>query len=128
MSDEIGIRLKRIRGKLKQVQRIKPVGFGWESHRYRLNPPLKEGLLTDFEQTHGVTLPTEFRRFVIEVGDGGAGPAYGLQSYKNWGQWRSRTGNQHRGLEMPDSARNGRLPAASTSNLRYLARTAAWNH
>jgi hypothetical protein len=89
MSDEIGIRLERIRGKLKQVQRIKPVGFGWESHRYRLNPPLKERLLTDFEQTHGVTLPTEFRRFVLEVGDGGAGPAYGLQTYRNWGQWRS---------------------------------------
>ena len=89
MSDEIEIRLKRIREKLKRVQRIKPVGFGWESHRYRLNPPLEECLLTDFEQNHGVTLPTEFRRFVLEVGDGGAGPAYGLQTYENWGQWRS---------------------------------------
>lgn len=101
MSDEIEIRLKRIREKLTRVQRIKPVGFGWEFHRYHLNPPLKERVLADFEHNHGVTLPTEFRRFVLEVGDGGAGPAYGLQTYEDWGQWRSQQKTNTVALECP---------------------------
>lgn len=99
--DVVDACLKRIRKKLKRVQRMKPVGFGWESHRYRLNRPLKEELLTEFERTQGVTLPTEFRRFVLEVGDGGAGPAYGLQPYKNWGQWRSQQETNTVALECP---------------------------
>lgn len=45
MSDDIDTRLKRIREKSKRVQRLKPDGFGWKSHRYRLNPPLEEDLL-----------------------------------------------------------------------------------
>lgn len=63
MSDDIDTRLKRIRDKLKRVRRLKPAGFGWKSHRYRLNPPLEEELLTALEQAHGVTLPAEFSRF-----------------------------------------------------------------
>ena len=99
--DDIDACLNRIREKLKEVQRLKPVGFGWESHRYRLDPPLEERILTEFERAHGVTLPAEFRRFVLELGDGGAGPAYGLQPYQNWGQWRSEQETNTAALECP---------------------------
>jgi hypothetical protein len=84
MPEEIEIRLGRIRKKLKQVQRLKPPGFGSESHQYRLRPPLEEGVVIGFERTHEVTLPREFRRFVLELGDGGAGPAYGLNPFRKW--------------------------------------------
>ncbi len=52
--------------------------FGSAAHRYRLNPPLAESEVTAFETRHDVTLPEDYRSFIREVGDGGAGPFYGI--------------------------------------------------
>jgi uncharacterized protein (TIGR02996 family) len=49
-----------------------------ELHRYALNEPLDEGQLAEIELQLGCTLPAQYRRFVCEVGDGGAGPEYGI--------------------------------------------------
>lgn len=37
--------------------------------------------LLDFESELGLVLPDDFRRFIVEVGNGGAGPAYGLGAF-----------------------------------------------
>jgi len=52
--------------------------FGSESHRYRLGPPLPEKRVAEFEREIGVELPADYRSFVTTVGNGGAGPGYGL--------------------------------------------------
>jgi SMI1 / KNR4 family (SUKH-1) len=52
--------------------------FGSQAHRFRIHPPLSEEAVREFEQAHRVTLPAEYRGFLIHVGNGGAGPAYGL--------------------------------------------------
>ncbi|MEP6757421.1 MAG: SMI1/KNR4 family protein [Chthonomonadales bacterium] len=67
--------------------------FGSEVHKYRLGPPLSEEELLAFEQKYQIRLPTEYRFFLKEAGDGGAnrpvpktrsrsnagaGPDYGL--------------------------------------------------
>lgn len=44
----------------------------------RLRPVLAERTVRAYERRHGVTLPDEYRHFVTMVGDGGAGPNYGL--------------------------------------------------
>ncbi|MCU7667362.1 SMI1/KNR4 family protein [Bacillus thuringiensis] len=44
----------------------------------RLNPVLTEEEIKDFEDTHKVTLPEEYREFLKFVGNGGPGPYYGL--------------------------------------------------
>ncbi len=49
-----------------------------KSHRYQLGCPLTEVKLQFYEQQHGVELPYEYRKFLMEVGHGGAGPIYGL--------------------------------------------------
>ncbi|MEV6217309.1 SMI1/KNR4 family protein [Nocardia sp. NPDC051833] len=53
-----------------------PLGAG--RHRYLLNRPLAESEVSAFEARHGVELPEDYRSFIVEVGDGGAGPFYGI--------------------------------------------------
>ena len=48
--------------------------FGANGHDYKLNPPLPVSVIEAFEQRHGVSLPEDYRRFITEIGNGGAGP------------------------------------------------------
>jgi hypothetical protein len=52
--------------------------FGSHSHRFVLRPPLPEAAATRFEEEHGVLLPEGYRAFLTRLGNGGAGPYYGL--------------------------------------------------
>ena len=55
-----------------------PTVFGAETHAFRAHPPLTEEAVREFEVRHRITLPMEYRGFLIHVGNGGAGPSYGL--------------------------------------------------
>lgn len=52
--------------------------FGADFHEYELNPPLTEADVAAFEQRYAIRLPADYRGFLIFVGNGGAGPHYGL--------------------------------------------------
>ena len=52
--------------------------FGSEQHRYSLGPTLSESELAAFESTNRIRLPNDYRQFVAMIGNGGAGPFYGL--------------------------------------------------
>jgi hypothetical protein len=52
--------------------------FGAAFHNYVLNPCLDEGVIRAVEGRYGFHLPEDYRRFLLEVGNGGAGPYYGL--------------------------------------------------
>lgn len=52
--------------------------FGAKVHQYKLRPVAIERDITELESKHGLRVPSEYREFVIEVGNGGAGPKYGL--------------------------------------------------
>lgn len=58
--------------------------FGALIHEYRLNPTLPEQALAAFEHEHRLTLPVEYRLFLAQVGNGGAGPYYGLVPLAAW--------------------------------------------
>jgi len=52
--------------------------FGANGHRYRLNAPIPERDISHFESSHHIRLPNDYRQFLTEVGNGGAGPFYGV--------------------------------------------------
>ncbi|MGJ7420396.1 SMI1/KNR4 family protein [Streptomyces cinereoruber] len=52
--------------------------FGARGHRWVLEQPLSHAELAELEAQMKVTLPEEFRAFLLLVGAGGAGPAHGM--------------------------------------------------
>lgn len=60
--------------------------FGSAEHRYRLGPTLSEDELAAFESANRIRLPEDYRRFLAEVGNGGAGPYYGLEPLGTFGR------------------------------------------
>lgn len=69
--------INRILSKLAEARRQGKKCFGSEGHHFKLRPPLPESAVRAFEQQHGILLPEDYRQFLIEAGDGGAGPYYG---------------------------------------------------
>jgi hypothetical protein len=76
----IGARVDRIAAKLQTVVRGHYEPFGAEGHQLVVIPPLTERQVANFERSHGVELPGEYRSFLTRVSNGGAGPAYGMFS------------------------------------------------
>jgi hypothetical protein len=72
------IALERIEAKLRQAVERDLRPFGAETRGLQRVPPLSPDALAAAEARLGVTLPEEYRGFVTRIGDGGAGPAYGL--------------------------------------------------
>ena len=78
MLDEMKTFVQRIQ-QLRQADRKLRV-FGAEKHRYHLQRTLSESELAEFERARGCRLPEDYRVFLQHVGNGDAGPYYGLNS------------------------------------------------
>ncbi len=77
--------LKRIQSKIEQLRQLDKnlTLFGSNRHKYNLNPKLSEDTLLNFEKTHNITLPEDYKEFLTKIGNGGVGPAYGLETFEN---------------------------------------------
>jgi hypothetical protein len=58
--------------------------FGVERHCFEMNLPIPASDLEEFESHHKVVLPPGYREFLLEIGNGGAGPYWGLLSLEFW--------------------------------------------
>jgi len=77
--------LNRIKTKLKELSLLDKGHslFGAQSHKYILNPPVSKEQITGFESKYAIKLPEEYVLFLTELGNGGAGPFYGLEPFEN---------------------------------------------
>lgn len=69
--------------------------FGAEHHKYQWNPPASLKEIEEFEQETGISLPDGYRNFLLQAGNGGAGPFYGLfslEQVKGWLSWQVEPG------------------------------------
>ncbi|MGN9787026.1 SMI1/KNR4 family protein [Nonomuraea sp. ZG12] len=66
--------------RLAEIERQDPEHrrFGASRHHYRLGRKLSERKVAKLEKQIGIQLPDTFRVFLTEVGNGGAGPSYGM--------------------------------------------------
>lgn len=78
-------KIELIQSKLQQLKSldVKRKLFGSDSHNYLLNPVKSESEIVEFEGRYGISLPGDYRLFLLTLGDGGAGPYYGLQKLED---------------------------------------------
>lgn len=53
--------------------------FGWKSHAHTLQPKLSESELEVWQELLKIKLPEDYCTYITQLGNGGAGPAYGLR-------------------------------------------------
>src|ERR1700679_2741848 len=53
-------------------------------HKYQFRPCLAEDEALAFERKHAIELPKDYRAFLTEMGNGGAGPSYGVFPLGIW--------------------------------------------
>lgn len=57
--------------------------FGADSHHYQLNPPLDMAQIEQWQRRTGVRLSQEYVQFMTQLGNGGAGPYYGIERFED---------------------------------------------
>ncbi|MBL7790616.1 MAG: SMI1/KNR4 family protein [Chitinophagales bacterium] len=77
--------LKRILVKIDQLKGLDSyfTVFGSQEHKYQLNHPVSIDKVHEFERKYDIKLPREYVDFVTILGNGGAGPFYGLELFEN---------------------------------------------
>ena len=71
---------------LEQAHHIDPECelFGASGHQYRLNPPANLSFVRWVEERYNFRLPEDYFYFITEIGDGGAGPDYGICPFSHF--------------------------------------------
>ena len=75
--------IARVRSRLAELRAADPTlrMFGTFMHQYRLGPPLAQSEITAAETHYQISISPEYRDFLLHIGNGGAGPGYGLQRF-----------------------------------------------
>ena len=84
------IEFTRLVGRLKELDR-EFEEFGADEHQYEYNPVIPLSEVRAFEERCDVKLPKGYVEFLTQVGNGGAGPAYGFYSIEELENKHKRT-------------------------------------
>ena len=69
--------IQRVTSRLRRLDARRTV-FGSSKHDYSFAKPLSEETVAAYELRHSLALPLEYRTFITRIGNGGAGPDYGV--------------------------------------------------
>ncbi|MDF1699393.1 MAG: SMI1/KNR4 family protein [Saprospiraceae bacterium] len=72
--EQIGVKIQELKNLDKRYST-----FGSSRHKYELNRPVSESEILFFEKRNSIQFPNEYRNFIKRIGNGGAGPYYGLE-------------------------------------------------
>jgi len=78
---------KRLNEMIKKFSYLKNIDknfkiFGASFHKYEFGKLLGENTVNDFEKKYNVKIPFEYKLFMLEIGNGGAGPFYGIVPFE----------------------------------------------
>ena len=85
--------LSELKSKIQMLRKVDGGGFfrepqyrifGSGQHRYKFNPRLTFNEIEKFEKTNEIKLPSEYKEFITQIGNGGCGPIYGLFPISMW--------------------------------------------
>jgi hypothetical protein len=68
---------ERVKESLARLRFLRPPQSGLD-HGFEMNPVIAEDRVEAFEQRYSIRLPSEYRDFLVQIGNGGAGPCYGV--------------------------------------------------
>jgi hypothetical protein len=68
----------QVRTAIRRLFVTQPNVFGADGHHFKLASPLSESTVIAFEHHHNVSLPGDYRNFITQISNGGAGPYYGI--------------------------------------------------
>lgn len=94
VDDTLQKRIDQIQTKLSLVRQQDLSCFGSGSHRFRMNKLAEESELALFESKYGVALPACYRGFLLRIGNGGAGPYYGIYRLERWDEVLESVGDE----------------------------------
>ena len=92
--------------------------FGGSWHKFHRQPPCLSETVTRFEAAAGVKLPEDYASFLTLVGNGFAGPYYGISPLENWCQPGETRSFPSDFLNMPFSPTGQRVNGAHPGALR----------
>ena len=76
--------------------------FGALSHRYEFNERLSIDELIQFEEKYEIHLPEGYKAFLSEIGNGGAGPYYGIHPLqRDLGEFNPQNKFEHLKFNFP---------------------------
>jgi hypothetical protein len=70
--------LSSLADKLRRVREHERSEANWNGISYALQPPISAAEIESVELAHRIRLPEDYRAFLLEIGNGGVGPGYGL--------------------------------------------------
>ena len=70
--------IRAVEAAISRLREMKADIFGANGHGFQMNPALQESEAASFERDHKIALPPDYRQFLTCVGNGGAGPFYGV--------------------------------------------------
>jgi hypothetical protein len=73
-----GFDFPAVEAALLPLSEIQAPSFGADAHHFQMNPTMPEFEASAFEQERNVVLPPDYRQFLTRIGNGGAGPFYGV--------------------------------------------------